>query len=81
MEIIEGFEVAIALLIEKVAICELYAGIYSGVPLPSGSAADREELQSMLDSALPGLYAAVIVFGVKVRSYFEATGTYTIYQT
>ena len=71
MEMIEGFEAAIAVLIEKVTMCEFYAGIYVGVQLPSGSA----ELQRILSSALPEFYAAVIVFVVKARSYFEAGGT------
>ena len=75
MEMIEGFEAAIAVLIEKVTMCEFYAGIYVGVQLPSGSA----ELQKMLSSALPGLYAAVIVFVVKARSYFEDGGTKPYY--
>ena len=70
---IEGFEAAIAVLIEKVTMCEFYAGIYIGVRLPSGSA----ELQRMLSSALPEFYAAVIVFVVKARSYFATGGTNT----
>lgn len=68
---IDGFEVAISVLIEKVTICEYYAGVYVGVPLP---------LHSMLDSALPELYASVIVFVDKARSYFEGGGTYIMYQ-
>ena len=32
------------------------------------------QLESMLDSALPELYAAVVVFAVKARAYFEAGG-------
>ena len=75
VEAIEGFEVAIAALLEKMSICEFYSSIYSGVPLPSRSAANSLQLQ--LDSALPELYAAVILFSVKARTYFEATGMYT----
>ena len=67
---IEGFEVAIAVLIEKMNICEFYAEVCVGVSLPSA------DLQIMIESALPLLYAAVIVFAVKVRSYFEAGGMY-----
>ena len=65
------------MLIEQVTICEFYAGIYAGTQLPSGpsgSTADSQQLQCMLDSALPEFYAAVIVFAVKARSYFEARG-------
>ncbi|KAF8436100.1 hypothetical protein BGX38DRAFT_1262515, partial [Terfezia claveryi] len=71
---IEGFEVAIAALLEKMSICEFYAGIYIGVPLTSGSAANILQRQRMLESALPELYAAVIVFTVKAHAYFEARG-------
>ena len=78
IEAIEGFEVAIAVLLEKMAICEFYTGIYLGVSLPSRSTANSLHLQSMLDSALPELYAAVIVFAVKARTYFEARGMYVI---
>lgn len=73
MEAIEGFEVAIASLLEKMSISEFYTGIYVGVPL---STANSQQLQGMLDSALPELYAAVVVFAVKARSYFEARGMY-----
>lgn len=76
MEAIEGFEIAIAVLLEKLSICEFYSGIYNTVPLPSNSG----QLQSMLGSALPELYAAVIVFSVKARTYFEAKGTNIIYR-
>ena len=73
MEAIEGFEVAIASLLEKMSISEFYTGIYVGVPL---STANSQQLQGMLDSALPELYAAVVVFAVKAHSYFEARGMY-----
>ena len=72
MEVIEGFEVAIAALLEKMSMCEFYAEIH--VPLPSQSTANTLRRQGMLDSALPELYAAVIVFSVKARTYFEAGG-------
>ena len=74
VEAIEGFEVAIAALLEKVYVCEFYAGVYIGVSLCSQSIASSQQLQSMLDSALPELYAAVIMFAVKARAYFEARG-------
>ena len=74
VEVIEGFEVAIAALLEKMAMCEFYSRIYSGVTLPSQSTVNSSQLQSMVDSALPDLYAAVIVFSVKARTYYEAKG-------
>ena len=73
VEIIESLEAAIAVLLEKVAISEFYAGIYAALPSRS-TTANRLQLQKTLNSALPGLYAAVIVFAVKARTYFEAGG-------
>ena len=63
------------------SICEFYAEIYVGAPLCSQSAITANSLQrqSVLDSALPELYAAVIVFAVKARAYFEARGMYAVY--
>ena len=78
VEAMEGFEVAIAALVDKMSICEFYASIYNGVSLPSLSLANSRQLQSMLDSALPELYAAVVVFSVKAHTYFKAKGTYRI---
>ena len=75
-EVIEGFEVTIAVLLDKVSTCEFYATIYTGVSLPLQSTVDGLQPQLMPDSALPELYAAVIVFTVKARAYFEARGTY-----
>ena len=69
LEVIEGLEVAIAALVEKVSMCEFYAEMYYRVPLGPQSV-------KKLDSALPELYAAVIVFTAKARGYFEAGGTY-----
>lgn len=73
-ELIEGFEVVIAVLLEKMSICEFYAGIFTGVDLPLRSTANNFQPQSVPDSALPELYAALIVFAVKARAYFEAKG-------
>ena len=74
MKVIEGLEVAIAALLQKMSICEFYAGIYSGVSLQSID--DDPQLQRILDYVLPEIYAAVIVFSVKARDYFEAGSTY-----
>lgn len=74
IEAIEGFEFAIETLLEKVYVCEFYAGVYTGVRLRSQSTTSIQKLQCMLDSALPELHAAIIVFSVKSRAYFEAKG-------
>ena len=76
MKVIEGLEVAIAALLQKMSICEFYAGIYFGVALQSIE--DEPQLQRILDCALPEVYAAVIVFTVKARDYFEAGSTYVL---
>ena len=72
VEVIEGLEAAIAALLEKLAISEFHAGIYAA--LPSRPTVNSLQLQTTLNSALPELYAAVIVFAVKARAYFEAGG-------
>ena len=77
VEAIEGFEVAIAALMEKMSICEFYSSIYNGVPLPALSAENSLQFRNMLESVLPGLYASVVVFSIKARTYFEAKGMYT----
>ena len=75
VEVIEGLEAAIAVLLEKMAISEFYAGIYAALPSqPTAS----PQLQKTLNSVLPELYAAVIVFVVKARTYFEAGGALSI---
>ena len=64
------------MLLEKMAICELYAEMYVGVSLPSQPTGNSQQLQSIVHSALPELYAVVIVFAVKACTYFEARGVY-----
>ena len=76
MQAVEGFEVAVATLMEKMSICQFYSGIHNGVSLLTSSTESSLQLQRMLDSSLPELYAAVIVFSVKAQTYFEARGTY-----
>ena len=76
-EAIEGFEVAIAALLEKLSICGFYSEVYAGVSL-SQSTMNSQQLQNMVDVALPDLYAAVILFAVKATTYFKARGMYII---
>ena len=71
----EGFDVATTALLDNLSMCEFYAGIYNGVLLPSEST-DTLQLKEKLESALLELYAAVIVFSVKAKTYFEAKGTH-----
>lgn len=76
IEAIEGFEAAIGALVDKLSKCEDYAKMCAGVAFPSRSTANGLQSPRTIDSALPEFYAAVIVFAVKARSYFEAKGTY-----
>ena len=79
VEAIAGLEVAIATLLKKMSICGFYASIYTGIPSSSWSTTNSSQFQDILDTALPELYAAVIVFAVKTRTYFEARCTYVVY--
>lgn len=69
----EGFEVAIAVLLEQISICEFYTSMYIGV---SSSPMANNFIQSIGDS-LPELNAVLIEFSVKARTYFELRGTST----
>ena len=74
----EGFDVATTALLDNLSMCEFYAGIYNGVPLPSESTENTSQLKERLESALPELYAAVIVFSVKAKTYFEDNCMYLL---
>ena len=58
-------------IMDKMAVSALYADIYTGVGLDKAME-DTGKLHEVLDVALPELYAAVIVFAIKVRQYFDA---------
>ena len=63
---------------EKVSLCEFYSKVYTEVSLPSQSTKSSQQLQNMVDVALPELYAAVVVFAVKATTYFKAQGMYDV---
>lgn len=74
LETMECLEFALATVVEKLAICEFYASTYvefTKVPLDleSMSASNSLKLQEIVHSALPTLYACVLVFTVKARMY------------
>ncbi|KAF8417386.1 hypothetical protein EV426DRAFT_376156 [Tirmania nivea] len=73
MEIVENLEKATAMIIEKMAICDFYASIYMGTSSPkiTLSVTSTERLRHTLDSALPELYASILVFSVKAQVYFS----------
>ena len=71
VEAMECFEGTMATIMDKMAVSAFYAGIYTGVEL-HGALGDTGKLHEVLDMALPELYAAVIVFAMKARQYFNA---------
>jgi len=78
IEITESLEAAAETIVAKMAICEFYANVYmetmgAGIALSSDQM--THSLQQSLDSALPELYASVLVFSVKARQYFDPSNT------
>lgn len=61
------------MIVEKMAICDFYASVYMETTSLKTTLSDtsRERLRHTLDSALPELYAAILVFSVKVQVYFS----------
>ena len=70
-EAMECLEATVAILVEKMGICNFYASIY----MCTGSSFEIP-LQKTLQIALPNLLASVIVFSVKAHQYFDAEGKY-----
>lgn len=70
VDAIECFEAIMETIMDKTAICSFYANIYAEALLMPTE--DIQQLREILDLALPELYAAVTVFAVKARMYFEA---------
>ena len=77
IETIEYLETTTATMVEKIAVCGFYASLYVHVEREDfmqsrASGATAESLCKKLDSALPKLYAAVLVYSVKAKEYFIA---------
>ena len=78
IEITESLEAAAQTIVTKIAICEFYANVYvETMHLGPTLSSDQmtHSLQQSLDSALPEFYAAVLVFSVKARQYFDHSNT------
>lgn len=78
IEITESLEIATETIVAKMATCEFYGSLYLetmqlGLILSSDQM--TRSLQQSLDSALPEFYAAVLVFSVKARQYFDPANT------
>lgn len=72
-----------ATIVEKIAVCGFYASLYAhtergSCTLSGDSVVTTESLRKKLDSSLPKLYAAVLVFSVKTREYFTANRKLTL---
>ena len=70
VEAMECFEVTMVTIMNKMAVSAFYAGIYTGAGLHTAMG-DTGKLYEVLNMALPELYAAVVVFAVKARQYFD----------
>ena len=58
----------------NVAYSESYASIYTALQTKQHSDDTTALLKTNMESALPKFYAAVLVFSVKSKSYFESAG-------
>jgi len=78
IEIPESLEAATETIVAKMAICEFYANVYAET-MQVGFTLSRDRmthsLQQSLDSALPEFCAAILVFSVKARQYFDPSNT------
>ena len=75
MECFEGMMVTI---MDKMAVSAFYTGIYTGIGLHTAMG-DTGRLCEVLNKALPELYAAVIIFAIKARQYFDAKCKLALY--
>jgi len=71
VEAMECFEGTMVTIMDKMAVSAFYAGVYTGVGSDTAMG-DTGKLHDILDMALPELYAAVIVFAIKARQYFDS---------
>ena len=67
----ECFEATMVTIMDKMAVSAFYTGIYTGIGIHSPMG-DTGKLHEVLGVALPELYAAIIVFTIKARYYFNA---------
>ncbi|KAF8421792.1 hypothetical protein EV426DRAFT_189114 [Tirmania nivea] len=70
VEAMECFEETMVTIMDKMAVSAFYASIYEGVELQTAMG-DTDKLHKVLHMALPELYAAIIVFSIKARQYFD----------
>lgn len=74
METLKCLEEAVSTITEQMAYGEFYATMYSGsLKLEDGleTREATEVLKKIAQEALPQLYAAILVFLLKARTYFD----------
>ena len=74
IEITENLEDTAEIMVAEMAICQFYANVYvetMGIGITLSSDQMTKGIQQSLDSTLPELYAAVLIFSVKARQYFD----------
>lgn len=57
----------------NMAYSESYASIYTALQTDSNPEDTTDPLKAKMKSALPEFYAAVLVFSIKAKGYFEST--------
>ena len=78
IETTESIGAAAETIVAKMAICEFYANVYvESMQIGIALSGDQmtHSLQQSLDSSLPEFYAAVLVFSVKARQYFDPSSS------
>jgi len=78
VEAMECFEGTMVTIMDKMAVSAFYTGVYTGIGLHTAMG-DTGKLHNVLDMALPELYAAVIVFAIKARQYYDARCKLTLH--
>ncbi|KAF8446873.1 hypothetical protein BDZ91DRAFT_702955, partial [Kalaharituber pfeilii] len=81
-EVAKKLETTIATILDKIALYQFYDNIYRDILaldmlslVTPSSAATMHTPQQILASSLPELYAAILIFSVKARQYFDPSFT------
>ena len=73
-ETTQNLEEAISTITLNMAYSESYASIYAVLQTDLHPDDINDPLKAKMKSALPEFYAAVLVFSVKAKGYFESAG-------
>ena len=77
IELRENLKKVIAIIVEETASCDFYTGVYMDTTSLNMtlSVTSREKLHRTLGSALPELYAAILVLLAKLQIYLSPSTT------